>query len=429
MQVLVFFTWVVRGVADSVSMWDAVERVTSFATQLPSELPSDEAAAEAAAVVPLLPAKRGKSMACRTGSTRQHSMADRRTAEQRLAETAIRMSHEGRAPADLTAPGSAAAATKAVIRSSMEGVAPAVTSTAAVVTEENGNIVLSEIRIVTAEEKKDKLLANWPATGDLVFDRVCLRYFPGGPLALKNVSFHATNGEKVGVVGRTGSGKTTLLMALFRMLDIAGGRIVIDGLDIASLPLREVRKRISIIPQEPVMFKGTVRSNLDPFAEASDNELWHALALVHMKQAVADLPGGLDGPVLEGGSNFSLGQKQLICMARCVLKKSHILVLDEATAAMDLQTDVLIQRTIRRVFKERTTLTIAHRLDTIIFSDKILAMGQGQVKEFDTPNTLLSNHRSMFNKLVEDTGPVASAALRQMAAQGPQDDRRSSTGV
>ena len=165
LQVLVFFTWVVRGVADSVSMWDAVERVTSFATQLPSELPSDEAAAEAAAAVPLLPAKRGKSMAHRTGSTRQPSVTDRRTAEQRLADTAIRMSHEGRAPADLTAPGSAAAATKAAIRSSMEGVAPAVTSTAAVVTEENGNIVLSEIRIVTAEEKKDKLLANWPATG------------------------------------------------------------------------------------------------------------------------------------------------------------------------------------------------------------------------------------------------------------------------
>ncbi len=127
------------------------------------------------------------------------------------------------------------------------------------------------------------------------------------------------------------------------------------------------------------MFKGTVRSNLDPFNEASDNELWHTLALVHLKPAIADLPGGLDAAVTEGGSNFSLGQKQLICMARCVLKKTKILVLDEATAAMDLQTDALIQKTIRRVFKGRTTLTIAHRLDTIIFSDKILSMGQGEV--------------------------------------------------
>lgn len=135
-----------------------------------------------------------------------------------------------------------------------------------------------------------------------------------------------------------------------------------------------------------------------------------------MRMAVAEM-GGLDSPVAEGGSNFSLGQKQLICMARCVLKKTRILVLDEATAAMDLQTDSLIQRTIRRVFKDRTTITIAHRLDTIIFSDKILAMASGRMKEFDTPTTLLQNPRSMFNMLVEDTGPHASAALKRMAAQ------------
>jgi ATP-binding cassette subfamily C (CFTR/MRP) protein 1 len=170
------------------------------------------------------------------------------------------------------------------------------------------------------------------------------------------------------------------------------------------------------------MFKGTVRSNLDPIGEATDADLWRALELVHLKQAISDLPGGLDGPVQEGGSNFSLGQKQLICMARCVLKKTHVLVLDEATAAMDLQTDSLIQKTIRHVFKERTTITIAHRLDTIIFSDRVLAMAQGSLKEFDTPTALLGHPTSMFNKLVNDTGPHASAMLRRMAAEGPPAD-------
>ncbi|KAI8465820.1 MAG: putative ABC transporter [Monoraphidium minutum] len=353
-QVLVFFTWVVRGVADTVSMWDAVERVTSLATQVPSELSASE---EVRALPPPPRGVRGRAGEHgRNGPHDHHAQHQRSSGQSKAAH---------------------------------------------------------------------------PIPCDLRFDRVSLRYFPGGPLALRGVSFHIRDCEKargggrgarVGVVGRTGSGKTTLLMALFRLLGLAGGRVLVDGADIASLPLQEVRKRISIIPQEPVMFKGTVRSNLDPFGEVPDNELWHALKLVHMRDAVAEMPGGLDGAVTEGGSNFSLGQKQLVCMARCVLKQTHILVLDEATAAMDLQTDVLIQRTIRRVFRGRTTLTIAHRLDTIIFSDKILAMGQGQVKEFDTPGALLGDPSSMFNRLVEDTGPAASATLRAMVAAGPPPD-------
>jgi len=264
-------------------------------------------------------------------------------------------------------------------------------------------------------------LASWPANGDLTFDRVCLRYFPGGPLVLKNVSFRIRSGEKVGVVGRTGSGKTTLIMALFRMLDLAGGRVVLGGADISRAPLRDLRRRIAIIPQEPVMFKGTVRSNLDPFGLASDQELWHCLALVHLKSSVAELPGGLDAPVAEGGANFSLGRRQLVCMARCVLLRTRLLVLDEATAAMDLHTDALVQRTVRKAFSDRTTLTIAHRLDTIIHSTRVLAMSRGEVIEFDEPGKLLADSGSMFSKLVEDTGPVASAALRRMAQEGPKD--------
>ena len=170
------------------------------------------------------------------------------------------------------------------------------------------------------------------------------------------------------------------------------------------------------------MFKGTVRSNLDPFGQLSDADLWGALSLVSLKQSISEMPGGLDAHVADGGCNFSLGQQQLFCMARCVLKKTRVLVLDEATAAMDLHTDALIQKTIRRVFKERTTITIAHRLDTIIFSDKILTMADGHVIEFDTPSELLSNPDSMFCKLVNDTGPYASAALRAMAEQGPKDE-------
>uniref|UniRef100_A0A7S0R450 Uncharacterized protein n=1 Tax=Chlamydomonas leiostraca TaxID=1034604 RepID=A0A7S0R450_9CHLO len=354
-QVLVFFTWVVRGVADTVSMWDAVERVTSFCTNIPEE---SDIASNLAKV-----------------------------------ESAMMLADAGGKP--------------------MNGTAPA----------DNGTDVSTGSELVQIKIDEDGgELGNWPTTGDIKFEKVCLRYYPGAPLALKFVTFHIQDCEKVGVVGRTGSGKTTLLMALFRMFELAMGRIVIDGKNIARVPLREVRSRLAIIPQEPVMFKGTVRSNLDPFGDSTDNEVWQALELVHMKEAVSELPGGLDAAVAEGGSNFSLGQKQLVCMARCVLKKTRILVLDEATAAMDLQTDSLIQKTIRRVFKGRTTITIAHRLDTIIFSDKILAMASGELKEFDTPDNLLRVPWSMFNKLVDDTGPHASASLRRMAAEGPQDE-------
>ncbi|KAL6759443.1 ABC transporter [Haematococcus lacustris] len=363
-QVLVFFTWVVRGVADSVSMWDAVERVTSFATNIPME----------------------------------SQIASN------LVEVEKAMAQEHRNEKD-----------KAVmIKANGTGVNHVKGGEVTVMVDEAfGRLEVAEM---------NKVLESWPSTGDIKFEQVCLRYYPGAPLALKFISFHINDKEKIGVVGRTGSGKTTLLLALFRMFELAYGHIIIDGVNIAALPLSEVRSRLAIIPQEPVMFKGTVRSNLDPFNDATDAELWHSLDMVHMKEAVADMPNGLDANVAEGGSNFSLGQKQLICMARCVIKKTHVLVLDEATAAMDLQTDSLIQKTIRRVFKGRTTITIAHRLDTIIFSDRILAMAAGELKEFDTPDNLLRLPTSMFNKLVNDTGPHASASLRKMAADGPQNE-------
>ncbi|GFR52364.1 hypothetical protein Agub_g14922 [Astrephomene gubernaculifera] len=357
-QVLVFFTWVVRGAADTVSMWDAVERVATFVTNVPQETD----------IAPqTLPGASTNNISAMNGSSANGN------------------NHHPPAVAE-----------RSLVEIKVDG--------------------LERVADPDGEPPKD-----WPAKGDIRFEKVCLRYYPGAPLALKYVSFHIKDGEKVGVVGRTGSGKTTLLMALFRMFELAYGRIVIDGINLATIKLQKVRAGIAIIPQEPVMFKGSVRSNLDPFGELPDSELWRALELVHLKEAVSDL-GGLDSPVAEGGSNFSLGQKQLVCMARCVLKRTRILVLDEATAAMDLQTDALIQKTIRKAFADRTTVTIAHRLDTIIFSDRILAMASGQLKEFDTPTSLLQNPASFFTKLVEDTGPHASKMLRRMAAEGPKDE-------
>lgn len=356
-QVLVFFTWVVRGVADSVSRFDAVERITTFATQVPTE----DVAIEIAAT----PKRSGLG-----------SLIRRRKKDVDVVFTGV-------------------------VAVSAEDEAP------------GGRV---------AVEKTTTRQGLWPSSGAIKFEDVCLRYFPGAPLALRHVSFTIADAEKVGVVGRTGSGKTTMLMALFRMFKLAKGRILVDSVDISSLPLELVRSSIAIIPQEPVMFKGTVRSNLDPFGELSDADLWEALSLVSLRKSISEMPGGLDAHVADGGCNFSLGQKQLFCMARCVLKKTRVLVLDEATAAMDLHTDALIQKTIRRVFRERTTITIAHRLDTIIFSDKILTMADGHVIEFDPPSELLNNPDSMFCKLVNDTGPYASAALRAMAEQGPKDE-------
>jgi len=356
-QVLVFFTWVVRGVADSVSRFDAVERITTFATQVPTE----DVAIEIAAT----PKRSGLG-----------SLIRRRKKDVDVVFTGV-------------------------VAVSAEDEVP------------GGRV---------AVEKTKTRQGLWPSSGAIKFEDVCLRYFPGAPLALRHVSFTIADAEKVGVVGRTGSGKTTMLMALFRMFKLAKGRILVDSVDISTLPLELVRSSIAIIPQEPVMFKGTVRSNLDPFGELSDADLWEALSLVSLRKSISEMPGGLDAHVADGGCNFSLGQKQLFCMARCVLKKTRVLVLDEATAAMDLHTDALIQKTIRRVFRERTTITIAHRLDTIIFSDKILTMADGHVIEFDPPSELLSNPDSMFCKLVDDTGPYASAALRAMAEQGPKDE-------
>uniref|UniRef100_V5G0E4 Putative multidrug resistance-associated protein lethal(2)03659 n=2 Tax=Anoplophora glabripennis TaxID=217634 RepID=V5G0E4_ANOGL len=256
----------------------------------------------------------------------------------------------------------------------------------------------------------------WPEAGGIKFIKLCLKYSPDEPDVLKDLTFEIKPKEKVGIVGRTGAGKSSLIAALFRLTEIEG-KILIDNLDTKGVPLHVLRSKISIIPQEPVLFSGTLRKNLDPFDEYNDEILWNALDEVELKSAVSDLPAGLDSKVSEGGSNFSVGQRQLLCLARAVIRNNKILVMDEATANVDPQTDGLIQNTIRRKFADCTVLTIAHRLHTIMDSDKVLVMDAGRVAEFDHPYILSQNSNGVFTGLVKQTGKAMAENLFSIAEE------------
>nr|AAF61707.1 canalicular multispecific organic anion transporter cMOAT [Mus musculus] len=233
--------------------------------------------------------------------------------------------------------------------------------------------------------------ADWPKKGEIQFNNYQVRYRPELDLVLKGITCNIKSTEKVGVVGRTGAGKSSLTNCLFRILESAGGQIIIDGIDIASIGLHDLRGRLTIIPQDPILFSGNLRMNLDPFNKYSDEEIWRALELAHLKSFVAGLQLGLLHEVTEGGDNLSIGQRQLLCLGRAVLRKSKILVLDEATAAVDLETDSLIQTTIRNEFSQCTVITIAHRLHTIMDSDKVMVLDSGKIVEYGSPEELLSN--------------------------------------
>ncbi|KAA6377566.1 MAG: putative Multidrug resistance-associated protein [Streblomastix strix] len=267
---------------------------------------------------------------------------------------------------------------------------------------------------------------DWPSKGQIQFDNVTFRYRSGLPFVLKNVSFDLLGGEKIGVCGRTGAGKSSLLFALFRlveldpklqpkMIDLATGflvendktedpnkgRVLIDGIDISKVDLSRVRRSIAIIPQDPTLFTGTIRYNLDLAGKCGDNDIWKVLGMVEMREIVASLPLGLDTQVAEGGSNFSAGQRQLICFGRAILNNCRIVVMDEATASVDVETDAKIQRTIREQFVEQTVFVIAHRLNTIMNSDRIMVMADGNVSEIDTPENLKQNPKSALNALIQ----------------------------
>ncbi|KAM1213164.1 hypothetical protein PS2_004614 [Malus domestica] len=261
---------------------------------------------------------------------------------------------------------------------------------------------------------------GWPSSGSIEFEDVVLHYRPGLPPVLHGLSFTVSASEKLGIVGRTGAGKSSMINALFRIVEIEKGRILIDSCDVSKFGLTDLRKVLSIIPQSPVLFSGTVRFNLDPFSEHSDADLWEALERAHLKDVIRRNSLGLDAEVSEGGENFSVGQRQLLSLARALLRRSKILVLDEATAAVDVGTDALIQKTIREEFKSCTMLVIAHRLNTIIDCDRILVLDAGQVLEHDSPDKLLSNEESAFSKMVKSTGPANAEYLRGLVFGGKQ---------
>ncbi|GMH36556.1 hypothetical protein BSKO_04424 [Bryopsis sp. KO-2023] len=245
---------------------------------------------------------------------------------------------------------------------------------------------------------------SWPSEGAVTVEDVWVKYRPELEPVLKGISFSIKARERVGICGRTGCGKSTLMMTLFRIVEPYQGSIKIDGLEATDLGLFDLRTHLSLVPQDPVVFSGTIRSNLDPFDECkSDAKLWEALRQAGMEDHVNGLEGGLDTPISEGGQNLSVGQRQLLCMARALLRGSRILVLDEATSNVDNTTDSLIQGTIRSAFQDCTVLTIAHRLRTILDYDRIMVLDGGRLMEFDTPEKLMSDPNTMFSKLMEES--------------------------
>ncbi|KAJ3262529.1 Multidrug resistance-associated protein 4 [Boothiomyces macroporosus] len=282
-----------------------------------------------------------------------------------------------------------------------------------------------------ADELDYKSPENWPPAGDLDIKNMTLAYpnlvdptLPSHPV-LKNLNIHIAAGTKVGIVGRTGAGKSSFLQALFRLVEPTPEKsIVIDGIATSDLGLTDLRSKISIIPQEPFCFKGTIRFNLDPFDQFSDEQLWNALEAVELKSALEATAEKLESPVTENGANWSVGERQLICLARAILKNTRLIVMDEATSSVDIHTDKLIQKAIRQkggLFSNATVLTIAHRLNTVIDYDKILVLEAGEIVEFGAPWDLLnkpaSDPSAWFARMVNEMGAEAQAALISLAQQ------------
>ncbi|KAJ1388456.1 P-loop containing nucleoside triphosphate hydrolase [Sesbania bispinosa] len=243
---------------------------------------------------------------------------------------------------------------------------------------------------------------NWPVAGRVEIDELQIRYRPDAPLVLRGITCTFEGGHRIGIVGRTGSGKSTLIGALFRLVEPAGGKIIVDGIDICSIGLHDLRSRFGIIPQDPTLFNGTVRYNMDPLSQHSDQEIWEVLGKCQLQEAVQEKEGGLDSSVVEDGANWSMGQRQLFCLGRALLRRSRILVLDEATASIDNATDLILQKTIRTEFADCTVITVAHRIPTVMDCTKVLAISDGKLVEYDEPMNLMKREGSLFGKLVKE---------------------------
>eukprot|EP00578_Thalassiosira_sp_NH16_P018260 CAMPEP_0181116794 /NCGR_PEP_ID=MMETSP1071-20121207/22145_1 /TAXON_ID=35127 /ORGANISM="Thalassiosira sp., Strain NH16" /LENGTH=1366 /DNA_ID=CAMNT_0023201071 /DNA_START=81 /DNA_END=4182 /DNA_ORIENTATION=+ len=261
----------------------------------------------------------------------------------------------------------------------------------------------------------DAAIKDWPAKGEIDVNNLSVRYRSGLPLSLSGLTFRIEGGARVGIVGRTGCGKSTLVQSLLRLLEAEEGQIMIDGVDISKLGLHKLRTSISVIPQSPVLYGGcSLRENLDPFSHHNDQQISEALMDVHMLEAVRLLSHGLDTTVAEGGLNFSVGQRQLLCLARAILRRNKILVLDEPTANVDSRTDRLLQEAVSKSFQGATILAVAHRLDTVIDFDKILVLGSGGLLEFGSPGDLIADGGA-FCDMVNDTGEEMACVLKARA--------------
>lgn len=291
----------------------------------------------------------------------------------------------------------------------------------------------TELQQEAPEYVEPRPAASWPEHGFIKVENLVIKYAPDLPSVLHNISFEVSPRQKIGIVGATGCGKSTLALSFFRFVEAAEGRIVIDGLDISKIGLTDLRSRMTIIPQDPTILSGTLRSTLDVFDEYDDVDIYAALRRVHLIKEENPMTSlgeqndvenrnknvfeDLSNPVSEGGDNFSSGEKQLICMARAILKRNKILFMDEATASIDYETDVLISKTIREEFSDSTILTIAHRIHTIIDFDKVLVMDRGNIAEFASPADLLRDHKSRFYSLCKATGRTEFKNLKEMASE------------
>nr|XP_037285358.1 multidrug resistance-associated protein 1-like isoform X2 [Rhipicephalus microplus] len=248
--------------------------------------------------------------------------------------------------------------------------------------------------------------ADWPARGNIAYSNYSAAYRDNLALVLKGINIKIYDGQKIGIVGRTGAGKSTLALALFRIIEPRTGKINLDHVDISKIGLHDLRSKMTIIPQDPVLFAGTLRWNLDPCEDYTDDALWEALEQAHLKDFVATQDAGLDYEVLEGGENLSAGQRQLVCLTRALLRKSKVLVLDEATSSVDMATDHLIKDTIHREFSSTTMITIAHRLHTIMDCDRIIVLSGGEIVEQGTPAELVQKEDGLFLSMAKDAGLV-----------------------